>query len=198
MSIPSLASDTEIINLALIRLGHDTIADIDEDTPAAILARATYDTARRSLLEMQAWNFATRWTTLSAGTLPTAAAAKYDYAFPLPSDCIRVLEVEFQSQNEGEEWEVGEDDLLLTNLASDDLRIRYVFDHTNVAEWSPSFIDTLASKLQAEWAESLVKDTALAKRQTEQYETVLARARTYDSAQMTPRRIETDAWTRVR
>lgn len=193
MALTVINADIDIINLALQRLGHNTIVSVDDDSEAAILARATYDATRRAMLEMHPWNFATKFETLVSASLPTAAAVKYDRAFTLPTGWLRILEVEGQSADAGDEWEVS-DGLLLTNLGDTTVRIRYIHDVTVVSQWSPSFIDALAARLEQDWAERLTKETSLAQRKTEQFETVLARSRTYDSAQATPRRIEASTW----
>ena len=197
MALGPANADIDVINLALVRLGHPTIVDIDENTEAAILARATYDTLRRGLLEQHPWNFATRYATLSAGTLPTAAAMRYDYAFDLPTDALRILECEGQSADDGDEWEVSNGQIL-TNLGGDTLRIRYIYNHTTVSQWSSRFVDVLAAKLEHQWAEHLVKETSLAERKLSDYETVLGRARTIDSAQATPRKLDASTWIKAR
>ena len=193
MAFTVVNSDLDVINLALQRLGHDTIVDIDENTEAAILARATYDTARKAMLEMQAWNFATKYATCVSATLPAAAAMTYDRAYTLPTNWLRILEVEGQTADVGDEWEIS-DGLLLTNLGDTTARVRYVEDSTVVSAWSSSFIDALAARLERDWAERLTKETSLGERKAAEYETVLARARTYDSQQATPKRIEASSW----
>jgi len=197
MPIDPISADIDIINLALLRLGHATIVDIDENTQQAQLARATYDATRREMLEIHPWNFATQWVSLSVGTLPTAAAAKYDRAYDLPADMLRILEVEDQSAEWGDEWEVSNGQIL-TNLGGDTLRMRYIFNSTQVGRWSPSFINALAARLEQDWSEHLVKVSSVTDRKRENYETVLARGRTNDSAQATPRKVEASSWIRNR
>lgn len=89
-----MASEVDISNLALSFLGEDAnvscINPPDGSVQASLCARF-YPIARDSLLELHAWNFATRRATLTA--LADAAPNQWQYAYALPSDCLKPLAV---------------------------------------------------------------------------------------------------------
>lgn len=84
----------EIVNLALDLLGQeDPISDLATGTSdIEIISNRWYDTVRRKVLRMYAWNFANVLDVLSVDESETPAFG-YDYAFELPDDCLRVLQI---------------------------------------------------------------------------------------------------------
>lgn len=89
-----MASDVDIVNLALSRLGDDaTVTSLDppEGSAQAEHCAQFYPIARDSLLELHNWNFATRRIVLAAVTLPDNAG--FLYAYSAPSDCIQIIAI---------------------------------------------------------------------------------------------------------
>lgn len=89
-----MASEIDIANLALSRLGDDaTVASLNppEGSAQAEHCAQFYPIARDTLLELHNWNFATRRITLAETTLPDNAGWLYAYA--APSECIQVIAI---------------------------------------------------------------------------------------------------------
>lgn len=89
-----MASDVDIANLMLSRLGDDaTVAELDppEGSAQAEHCATFYPIARDSLLEMHNWNFATRRKALTQTDLPDGAG--WQYAYFVPADCIQLFAV---------------------------------------------------------------------------------------------------------
>lgn len=89
-----MASDVDISNLALSRLGDDaTVSNLNppEGSAQAEHCATFYPIARDSLQEMHDWGFATTRVALTETTLPTNAG--FSYAYLMPADCIRVIAV---------------------------------------------------------------------------------------------------------
>ncbi len=92
-------TSTTIANLALARLGNSTITDITEDTEIARACQLLYEPTRKELLRSHRWNFAQKRATLTQ--LADAPLFGWDHAYQLPSDYMRVCEV-----NESEHGDV--------------------------------------------------------------------------------------------
>lgn len=93
-----MASEVDICNMALSNLGDSaTVSSIDppEGSQQAEYCATFYPQARDSLLEMHSWNFATKRVRPSAITESGdfSVSTTWDYAYPLPSDCLTVVSV---------------------------------------------------------------------------------------------------------
>lgn len=89
-----MASDVDICNLMLARLGDDaTIAEIDppEGSAQAEHCATFYPIARDSLQEMHDWNFNTKRVPLTPVTLPSNAG--FIYAYAMPANTLRVIAI---------------------------------------------------------------------------------------------------------
>jgi hypothetical protein len=88
-----MASEVEICNLALAHLGDEaTVASIDppEGSAQAEHCARFYPIARDSLLQMHAWNFASRRVLLASVTMPYTM---WQYAYACPGDMMTAVAV---------------------------------------------------------------------------------------------------------
>ena len=140
-----MASQTDICNQALTKIGADRILAITDDTKAASTLNAIWAIKRDAELAAQPWTFAIRRASLPAST--TTPSFGWSYAYPLPSDYLAMVEV-------GEDYafytgdpqplfalEGGE---VLTDQGSP-LNIRYVSRVTNTGLYPALFAEALAS-----------------------------------------------------
>lgn len=89
-----MASEVSIANLALAHIGDTaTVASLDppEGSAQAEHCATFYPVARDALLEMHPWGFATRRIALAG--LTAESIPEWNYAYAIPSDCVRVVEV---------------------------------------------------------------------------------------------------------
>jgi len=157
---------THVCNLALARLGEKSIMDMDEETTAGRACRLHYETARDAVMRSHRWNFAQKRATLSK--LVPAPAFGWESQFPLPADCLRVLEVndsEFEIHR-GNRWEI-EGRVLLSN--EDSVELVYTARSTDTTLWDPLFIEALATYLAARLSETLRGDTSRTGELLEEY-----------------------------
>lgn len=144
-----------ICNLALAPLGEDPITTLQDTVKGAVWCGILYDPVRRALLRRGPWNFAkTRAAIPASSTTPPFG---YDFAYPLPPDCLKV--VSLPDAEPGEKWEV-ESGQILTNLDGP-LNIIYTQDVTDPTRFDALFVATLAKDLGKELVRPLSKDTAL-------------------------------------
>lgn len=198
-----MASDVEICNLALSHLGDTaTVASIEppEGSAQAEHCARFYPVARDALLEMHAWNFATR-RAVAAELLNTWA--QWQHAYAKPADCLRIIAVMHKDAPDdysvsvasskvgitvAEPFvvEIGDDlqDVILTNQES--AAVRYIARVVDSAKFSPLFVMALSHYLASMLAGPLIKGAegkAEAKAQLQLMQGWLDRARASNSQQ---------------
>ena len=132
-------------------------------------------------------NFATGYKMPSAATANNAIAqvtfpGGYTYAYAMPSDCVRVLEVVGEDRQDNK-WRM-EKNHVVTNMTSP-LEIRYISDTTLVADFDDLFTDALAAKLGMDICESLVRQDGVLANVTKILEEKLNEARSIDGMEQT-------------
>lgn len=136
-------TETAICNLALGHLGEGPISSINDDTTAARACLLHFEPCRDATLRAHRWNFAVERVKLDDATAP---AFGWDYQFDLPSDCLRVLEVNGSEEGDliSEPW-VVEGRKLLTDAYS--ANVVYVKQITDVTLFDPLFVEAFALRL---------------------------------------------------
>ena len=187
-----MASQTEIINAALLKLGEDPVASIDEDSAAGHLAKRTFSMLRDAVLSSHTWNFAIRRASLAVNA--TAPTWGYTQAYNLPSGpdaALRVLEVNGEDETTGK-WKV-EGRTIVTDLSTP-LEIRYIARTDIYGDYPPLFSEALASRLAYEWAIGIdghVQDRQIFGRE---YREKIAEARSADGQEGIPDAVEANLW----
>jgi hypothetical protein len=147
----TISSETDIGNLALDLLSAGIVQNIVTPTnPTEEHLNRWYDHIRRKVLREHPWNFAAKRTILAASS--TAPDFGYTAAYPVPTDFIRLLTIQdtngndIQGQEYGFEF-VGTQRCVVTNAEGGQLRIRYVYDITDVSKFDPLFVHLFAHEL---------------------------------------------------
>lgn len=154
-----MASETDICNLALGRLGEMCdMVDVNENSTYAAVAKRTYPIVRDALLERHAWNFA---TTRTRGQLVEEKPIGWKCMYQVPDNALRILSVYSEGRGawiEEEPWVFemnGPYRVILTNI--EQAVIKYIRYTTNTDLYSPGFVDALAWHLAASIAGPIVK-----------------------------------------
>ena len=98
-----MPSVIDLCNSALDKVGQGAITSLSDGTKSAKLCNRNWPLVRDRVLRSHPWNFAVKRTTLAASE--TAPDWGYTAKFPIPTDCLRILEVrdlstdEFQIEN---------------------------------------------------------------------------------------------------
>lgn len=161
-----MASEVDIINLALSRLGDSaTVSSISppEGSAQAEHAARFYPIARNALLELHPWGFATRRNPLAQ---LTANASTWDFAYAMPAGMLAPLSVlpvdATDDANDTQAYVIESDDggarILYTDQAN--AVLRYTALVTDTTRFSPLFIDALAWLLASHLAGPLLKGDA--------------------------------------
>jgi hypothetical protein len=191
-----MATATDIVNIALRRVGANRISSLENDTiKEAIVARDIYDETRRDLLNTHNWNFALKRDQLTASA--TEPEFGWDYAYILPEDFVRLVSVHPHDDDEATvpyrlEFMEGEDRVLVSN--SNQIYIRYIFDIQDPNVMSAVFRDALAWQLAREFAAALSKSSSTAELADQGYRRSLSRAKSIDGVEDYPDRMAEGSW----
>lgn len=161
------SSETAICNLALAHLGEARIESLDEDNLASRACALHYGPTRDMVLRSHRWNFAQARVTLSESADAPAFGPAHQY--PLPSDCLRVLEC-----NETEDGDVISNEYpvegrcIVTN--ADTLNLVYVKRIEDVSQFDALFVEAFALKLAIVLSETIRGTTGKTADLAQQYE----------------------------
>lgn len=182
-------SKVEICNSALAKIGAQGISDLSDASPAAFLCNQLYDTLRKEVLRSHPWNFAIKRQSLTVS--PTAPVWGFARAFPLPANCLRVLETE----EEGTDWQKEDHDgtsAIVTDASS--CKIKFIYDVEDVALFDANFCESLAFRIASDLAIPLTSQNSLAESMETKYRRSVAQARSFDGQEGTPQQVQANQW----
>ncbi len=146
---------TGIANCALISLGEPRIRSLDDTVLGAQLIRDRFDDVRDELIRLFPWDFAKTRARLAANaTPPIGDFAGFTYAYPLPFDFVRLIEVLTPAHHA---YRVEGGQILTHNEAP--LEIVYLRSVTNPGEMDVLFRETLCASLAFEIAAAITDNS---------------------------------------
>ena len=185
----AITSETDIGNLALDLLSAGTVQDIvTPTTPTEALLNRWYDQVRQTILRAHPWNFASKRAVIaSSGTAPDFG---FSAAYPVPNDFLRLLSIQdadgndIQSTNFRMEF-VGAQRCILFN-SDGALRLRYVFDITDVSKFDPLFTNLFVHELAIAVAYKVTESNGNVERVAELIKKAGSLARSIDGQESPP------------
>ena len=195
----SATSETELCNLALTRLGHMQISNLNEGTKAADLCKLHYPRSRDALLRSHPWNFAIKRATLALST--ATPNHEFSYLHMLPTDCLKVLRTSWEADGAvgsaiyGFPGQIGYADAASPYriegkfIACNEtvVKIEYVSRVTDTAQFDDLFTDVLAQRVAAEICMALTDNQSAAQSVWQIYTAKLGEARVQDAMEGSPR-----------
>lgn len=164
-----------IVSRALVLLGVSQISLVDEGKIAMV--NSLYASSRDEVLRAYTWNFAMKRSgALSTTTTPNFGFA---YAFTLPADCLRVVEL----HNSTSAWRV-ENSLLLTDDAS--AKVRYIAQITDTTKFSANYTNTLVYNFASKLAFPIANQPAMSQHYYDLYQKTLAEAKVTEAQEAVP------------
>lgn len=138
-----MASEVSIANEALDLLGAARITSLTEDSVNAREVNVCYTELRDRELEKHRWRFATARTVLAPDA--TAPAFDFDYAFPLPTDCLAVR----MPARPNLDWQIENHNDVVSILTNegDSIDLIYVKRVTDPNVMVPTFRGALAAMI---------------------------------------------------
>lgn len=186
-----MTSAVELVNLALVRLGFEPVATLNDDNDRARAGKRIYDQCRDELLRSANWNFAQVRVALAQGTTDPAWGELY--AYQLPSDCLMVLETNLADTAP---WRIEGRQLVTGEPAASILYVRQV---TDPGEYDPSFTEALVDRLAFQLSYPLTRNAALGDVLLKKADDSFRRAKSRDGAEGRPlKKFLSDSFTRVR
>lgn len=194
-----MASSVSIVNRALTKLGAERILDLSDQNKNARVMKALYDDNLEQELATHCWKFAIRREQLAA--LSESPAFGYTYAYQLPRDYLAIVQVGqwpfIQRAPENKPLWTMEAMQILTDLAPP-LAIRYISNQINPRDYSPLFIEVLASKLALEACESITQSNTKKQMLQQEYQFAVNRAIQLSVIEKAPDMLHTGNWLQAR
>lgn len=149
----------DICNLALAKLGEAPLLLLDPNgCPASRLCYLHYHPTRREVLVVNRWDFATTVATLHGN--PPDATGYHNLVHTLPTDCLRVLEVNSPG------WTLRGRSIFCPAAT---VRLRYIADVEDTTLFDPLFAEALATRLACKLCVPLTGSTTARQLLTEEY-----------------------------
>jgi hypothetical protein len=190
-----MASQIEICNIALVKLGANSIVSLNDGTKSANVLSAIYDALLETELTSHPWTFAATRALIPASS--TAPSFGWGAQYPLPADYLKMVEV-------GTDWVFYasnspifaiEGRAVLTDQGSP-LPIRYIKKLASTGIFPATFVTSFACRLAAESCEALTQ--SLSKKQAlwqERTEAIREAKRTND-IELPPQTAAPQSWER--
>ena len=186
-----MASDVEICNLAMNRLGQDPITSLADDSKRASLVNTSYARIRDEMLTGYVWGFARKRVNLAPNAIPPAFITDYSNAFDLPGDYLALESLGDYTQDY-----LIEGGQILSN--ANPLPLRYVARVTDPNLMSPLFRKCFGLQLAVDLCKALTGDSTLKEAIQQELRHDLAMARTSDAQSEGDGRLPEDTWLLVR
>lgn len=183
-------SAIDLCNSALQRVGAASITSLSDNSPEARACSVAYDSNRTDELRKHPWNFAIKRAILAPDA--TAPLFDYDYAFTLPSDCLRLL----RPNTARLDWQI-EGRKILTN-DGDTLYIRYIYDCQDAAQFDASFYNVVSAAMAVDICEKLTQSNTKKASLAQDYKEAVAKAKKIDAFESGPEDAPDDEWWIVR
>lgn len=192
-----MASQVDICNQALTKVGAARITSLSDGSKQANALNAIYDVKRDVELAAHPWTFA-----MTRAQLPASATAPlfgWARSFQLPAQFLRMVEV-------GEDWVFYEGPTgplfaieggaILTDEAAP-LNVRYVQRITNAGQYPPLFVEALACRLAAEVCEPLTQSLSKREQAWREYKEAIREARRSNAIVLPPQKPPPSSWERA-
>lgn len=193
-----MASDVEIVNVALRALGANRITSLSDGTKNANVADDIYTFVRDQVLRSATWGFATSRQQLSR--LSDAPAFGFDYQYALPSDWLRTVSVHDSDDGMGtvvyKEETYESQRVLLAN--SDAIYLRYIARITDPALFTSDFTIAFAIELAKRMAVSIPNSNTIKADLENEVKAIILGAKSTDSAGSTPESRPPGSWVTAR
>ncbi|MBQ1479827.1 MAG: hypothetical protein IIZ30_07305 [Sphingomonas sp.] len=189
-----MADFVTVANLAASSLGEDDqLRSPDDDTHLSRSVRAVFDVERVAALRDHTWNFAMRRFALPRVANPDFETAPYGYAYRLPAECVRLVEV--MGARTGS-YQI-EGPYILSGVAAP-LRIRCIVDVAEPAEWDALFVKAFAMRVAWQIADRITGDTGRVQMAERKYRAALMEAKRVDARENPPISQAVTGWEEAR
>jgi hypothetical protein len=185
-----MASDVDICNRALQKLGAERITSLTQDSENARECNVAYAAVRDAELRAHPWNFAIKRTQLAYDS--TAPAFGFSYAYTLPSDCLRLLPPDVAYNYNSHDWQIEGRKILTDDGAP--LNIRYIARIEDTTLFDALFVESLACAIAQELCEKITQSNSKGQMIRNDYVMAIRSARKQNAFENISAEPPTDAW----
>lgn len=167
-----MASKVSICSNALLMLGAQPIASLNDGTDRARLAANLYQAERKAFMRSHNWGC----LTVRVNLAPMAEAPSFGYSaqFQLPGDCLRLLDV--GQEGETLTYRVERKRVLHNGTV---LPVRYIAD-LDEGEWDDAMVHAMEMRMAALFAYPITASASLAADLAQKAKDALREAKTTD------------------
>lgn len=187
-----MASEVEIYNRALQRLGSSRVSSIDQDDKPGRACRAVYEPLRDAALRSHPWSFAIQRAELAADAVAPVGDDAPAYQYTWPTDAVRIL----FPKDESLDW-IIEGRKILTNWSAP-LTVRYIAKITDPNTMDPLFREFLSAWMAHEMCEEITQSNSKKAGIKDDMLMIVAEARRVDAIEKLPKGAPDDSWDTVR
>jgi hypothetical protein len=194
-----MASNVEIANRALTKIGANRIISLTDNTKEGRTVNSMYAIVRDAELRARTWRFAIKRAQLAA--LAAAPEFGFAYQYRAPADCLRVVDVgEFYPAADMSDY-VGSDTstyayengVILTDEAAP-LKLRYVARIEDPTLFDALFVEAFACKLAMEMAEPITQSSTKRELATREYKDAVIAAMRANAIEKPPVKLADDTF----
>jgi hypothetical protein len=195
-----MASNVQIANSALTKIGAARITALTDNVKAAREVNAIFELRRDYLLRTHNWSFA--MTRASLPALSEAPAWGYTTLYQLPTDCLRVVQVndmwvvpglaDYTSGPDSEPYKIT-GRRIETDIGAP-LKLRYIKRVTDPAQFDAAFVEVFASDLADQVCEALTQSNTKREATRAVLRQSLLEAVRSNAIELPPEAIPDDSW----
>jgi hypothetical protein len=187
-----MAAAVDLCNAAFVKIGEKRITSSGFATPTnerERVASENYERIRDAELRRNIWNFAITRAELSPDE--DGETIDWAYAYTIPADCLRVIDV----------WETSDYEVaggkILTDTG-DAINIRYVKRVTVVNDMDVLFREALSARLAIEFCDRITARRSKKPDAVAEYTGVMLTAAQVDAIENPPQELPEDDWVAIR
>lgn len=188
-----MASQVDIVNAALRLLGANRITALDQSTKEARSMEEAWDMTRDAALAAYPWNFAIAYASVAAeADMP---AHTWDASYPVPADCLRVLDCPDLLATE---WTmgraIGQSGRAVLADTSGNLNLKYIAQITETTAWDACFVSYMAARLAKACVEDITESESAYQRIKDAMKEAMNEAYMTDAIEGPPEDLPADDW----
>jgi hypothetical protein len=175
---------TQIANNALSYLSAGSIVNLNDDDAKARAINGIFDQAAKEVIRTHRWSCCIERAQLSQLSASTLQSGNFGYAhaYQLPTDCLRILDINGEPWSEKAEFFDLNGRQLLSDLG--EIFLRYVKWEDDVSQWDPLLADVISVKIAMKVARQITTDGISAEDLERLYRRRLEDARTVDAMEV--------------
>jgi hypothetical protein len=189
-----LASQTDLYNRALSKLGAGRIVSPTDQSVNARACNACYDILRQAELSKNPWNFAIVRQALSANAVQPPFGIYV--AYQLPTGWLRLLPPDIDQNFNDRDWIIEGQNLLTAQVAP--VNVRCIVDIQVVSQFHTLFVESLSSLMAFEMCEQLTQSNTKKQDCRNDYRFATNEARKVNAIQKVPEVPTEDSWITAR